>query len=149
MKKLYKFLKLSQSDRHIFWRAYLLMMLVRLGMLLLPFKKLQNLILKANQLKFLARFSPSFTVKDIAIGVNRSARFSPGEVKCLAKALTTAVLMEIYSLPYQTKIGVAKGENNNLEAHAWVESEGKIVIGYLADMSRFIPMSSMGDSLIT
>ena len=107
------------------------------------------MILKTKRLRFLARISPSFTVKDIAIGVNRSARFSPGYVKCLAKALTTAVLMEIYSLPYQTKIGVAKGENNDLQAHAWVESEGKIVMGYLADMSRFIPMSSVRKSLIT
>lgn len=149
MKKLFKFLKFSQSDRKLFLQAYVLMMFVRLGMLLLSFKKLQSLILKANLLRLLASATPNLTAKDIAMAVNRSARFSPGEVKCLAKALTTAVLMEIYSLPYQTKIGVAKGENNNLQAHAWVESEEKIVMGYLADLSRYVAMSSVEDGLIT
>jgi hypothetical protein len=43
----------------------------------------------------------------------------------------------------QLRIGVAKGETGKLEAHAWIESQGKIVIGYLKDLSRFTPLPSL------
>ena len=148
MKKLYRFLKLPRSDQKLFLQAYILMMLVRLGLLLLPFQKLQDLILKTNELRFLGEANHDVGAKDIALSVIRSAKLSPGGVKCLAKALTASMLMKTYGLPYKTNIGVAKGEKNNLEAHAWVESEGKIVVGYLPDLSRYVAMSSAGKGLI-
>lgn len=39
------------------------------------------------------------------------------------------------------KIGVAKSLVGKLEAHAWVESGGEIVIGDLPDLSRYRVLS--------
>ena len=148
MKKLLEFLKLNRGGKNLFLQAYILMSSIRLGLLLLPFRQLQDLILKAHRLKFLAVIAPEASIGAIALAVHRSGKYSPGEVKCLAKALTTAVLMSIYDFPHQIKIGVAKGEDNRLEAHAWVEWEGKVVVGYLPDLSRYRAMSSTGKGLI-
>ena len=39
-------------------------------------------------------------------------------------------------------LGVTKGKGGQLEAHAWVESEGQIVIGGSDSPSRFAPLMS-------
>ena len=140
--------KLNRSGKKLFLQAYILMMLIRLGLLLLPFRRLQDLILNVKRFESIAAVDSQPSPGAIAQSVQRSAKYSPGNVKCLAKALTTAVMMSIYGFPYKVKIGVAKDESNNLEAHAWVESEGKVVVGYLPDLSRYIAMSSTGEGLI-
>ena len=140
--------KLNRSGKKLFLQAYILMMLIRLGLLLLPFRRLQDLILKVKRFESIAAGDSQPSLGAIAQSVHRSARYSPGKVMCLAKALTTAVMMSIYGFPYKIKFGVAKGESNNIEAHAWVESEGKVVVGYLPDLSRYTAMSSTGEGLI-
>jgi hypothetical protein len=41
------------------------------------------------------------------------------------------------------RIGVSKGVKGNLRAHAWVESQGSVVIGELADLSGFSVLPSL------
>lgn len=82
------------------------------------------------------------SVCKIAWAVNAVSRYMPG-VKCLARALTTQVLMSRYGHSCELRIGVAKGEKGTLEAHAWIEHQGRVVMGYLADLSRFIPLPSL------
>lgn len=138
----------ARGGKKLFLQAYIVMCLIRLGLLLLPFNRLQNLILKSKKLTWLEIASSEVTVGAIARAVNRSGKYSPGQPMCLARALTTAVLMSIYGFPYQINIGVAKGESGKIEAHAWVTWEGKVMVGYLPDLSRYIPMSAKGKGLI-
>ncbi|NEQ84407.1 MAG: lasso peptide biosynthesis B2 protein, partial [Moorea sp. SIO2I5] len=65
-------------------------------------------------------------------------------VKCLARALTSYTLMVQYGYVPQLRIGVAKGESGQLEAHAWVENQGLVVIGQLPDLTRFKTLPSLG-----
>ncbi len=147
MKQRFKSLK-SGGGKKLFVQAFTLMLLVRLGLLLLPFSQLQNLIEQTKSWKFLAFDAQNVTTRAIVLAIHRSAKYGPGTTKCLARALTTGVLMSRYGFPYQIKIGVAKGKNNQLEAHAWVESKGAVIVGDLPDLSRYIAMSSTERSLI-
>ena len=146
MKKLFKFLRVG--GKKLFLQAFISMLLVRLGLLLLPFNQLQELIQRAKGLEFLAHDRRNVTIKAIVIAVQRSGRYGMGNAKCLARALTTGILMSIYGFPYKMNIGVAKGEHGNLEAHAWVESKGVIIIGNLPDLTRYTAMSSPEEGLI-
>ena len=146
MKKL--LLLKHKGGKKLFVQTYVFMMLIRLGLFMLPFRQLQDLISQASRLKVLARLSSNTTISAIVLSVNRSSKYSPGNVKCLARALTTAVLMSIYSFPYKVNIGVAKDKDNNLEAHAWVESQGNAIVGNLPDLSRYVAMSPLGENLI-
>lgn len=149
MRKLRRFLRArKRGGKKLFCQGYIVMCLVRLGLFLLPFNRLQSLVLKSKKLEPLAIDRSTVTVSSIARAVNRSGRYSPGKPMCLARALTTAVLMNIYGFPYQIKIGVAKGESGKIEAHAWVTWEGKVMMGNLPDLSRYIPMSAKGQGLI-
>ncbi len=66
----------------------------------------------------------------------------PGGAKCLARALTTQVLLNRQGYLPDLRIGVAKATAGQLEAHAWVEYQGRIVIGQLNDLSRYLPLPS-------
>lgn len=67
----------------------------------------------------------------------------PGGAKCLARALTTQVLMKHSGFSPELCIGVAKGEKGELKAHAWIKYQEYIVIGYLEDLSRYIQLPSL------
>ncbi|MEO1340668.1 MAG: lasso peptide biosynthesis B2 protein [Cyanobacteria bacterium J06635_13] len=146
MKKLLKLLR--TGGKKIFLQAYVVMTVIRLGLLLLPFSRLQDLVLKSEQLTWLAIPGSGQTVRSIVLAVYRSGKYNPGNPLCLARALTTAVLMNIYGFPHQIEIGVARGKDGKIEAHAWVTSEGKVIVGNLPDLSRYTPMSSRGKGLI-
>jgi Transglutaminase-like superfamily len=70
----------------------------------------------------------------------------PGSVKCLAKALTMKTLLNQYNCPSKLIIGVDKNGVNQLEAHAWIEYEGHVVMGQLNDLSRFKPLPNLPQS---
>ncbi len=147
-----QYIHLGKSDRQLLLAAFFLLGLIRLGLLLLPFQTLQKLLVRISKPIYQTdlnyhngigdRVSPK-SISQIILGVNRSSRYMPGKVKCLARALTTQVLMSQHGYSPQLRIGVAKGKSDRLEAHAWVEEQGKVVIGYLQDLARFTPMSSI------
>jgi len=39
--------------------------------------------------------------------------------------------------PADVRIGVVKNETGGLIAHAWVESDGRVVVGDSSDLSRY------------
>jgi hypothetical protein len=49
----------------------------------------------------------------------------------------TQILFARYGFTAKLRIGVAKDGRERLKAHAWVESQGKIVIGNMQDLSRY------------
>jgi Transglutaminase-like superfamily len=136
-RQLFKLAQLKKSDRQAFLEAYLLLSLIRLGLWLLPFGKLQKVLDKITKINSLPRFPLGLQIKQIVAAVDRSSKYSPGNVKCLARALATEVLLTKYGYCPLLKIGVAKGEQGKLEAHAWVEEQEKIVIGDLQDLDKF------------
>jgi hypothetical protein len=145
MKLLFKALHLHNSDRNLLFKTFILLSLVRLGLWLLPFQKLLHLLGKIGQI------SPEQLLKLIPLdrivwAVNLNSFYTLGSVQCLPRALTTQVLMRMHGYAPQLRIGVAKGEQGNLEAHAWIENQGQVVIGYLRDFSRFTPLPSFKGS---
>ena len=49
---------------------------------------------------------------------------------CLTQALAGQVLLERYGYPALVHVGVTKkAKNGTFQAHAWLESDGKVVIG--------------------
>jgi Transglutaminase-like superfamily len=142
MKWLCKCLRIGYGDRTLIISTFVLLASVRLGLWLLRFRILLKISRKISQFNSNSKITQQFSVRKIAWCVDKVSCFMPG-VKCLARALTTQMLMSRYGYNSQLRIGVAKGEQGNLEAHAWVEYQEKVVIGYLPDLYRFISMPSL------
>ena len=142
MKQLRKFKHLTSGERQLLINTFVLLGLVRLGLYLLPFQTLQRIIATISQVKSEHQQVDPTDLGKIVRAVNISSRYMPGDVKCLARALTTQVLMSRHGFLPELRIGVAKGKEGQLEAHAWVENQGQVVIGQLRNLSRFTPMPS-------
>ncbi|MCM1981265.1 lasso peptide biosynthesis B2 protein [Lyngbya confervoides] len=124
-------------------QTFLLLLITRLGLALLSFQTLRALLEKLSGLWLLRRSTPPnpaatpVTIRRIIWAVEKSARLMPGGAKCLAKALVTQTLLERQGCACEFKIGVAKSAEGALEAHAWIEHQGFILMGNLPDLSRY------------
>lgn len=136
LRKLKSLVQMSGGDRLLLSVTLVLLSGIRLGLWLLPFQTLLQGLTKANQIASQWQV-PQVAIAEIIWAVNVISRyFAPGS-KCLARALTTKVLLDWQGHPSDLRIGVAKGKTGQLEAHAWVEVHEQIVMGYLSDLSRY------------
>lgn len=139
MKLLRKLWNLRKIDFYFLFVTFFLLGAIRLGLLLLEFRILLKIVNKLGTIKLpLTNATP----KKIIWGVNVATRYMPGGAKCLARALTTQVLMIHSGYSPELCIGVAKAESGEFEAHAWIKYQGYIVIGYLPDLPRYIQLPS-------
>lgn len=61
--------------------------------------------------------------------VNRTSRHISSANSCLPRALAAHILLKRRGLPVRMYIGVRKDDVGLLRAHAWVESDGVVIIG--------------------
>lgn len=142
MKRLHKLISLTSSDRQLLVKTALLLGIIRLGLWLLPFQTLRRLVVRMTQRTSVQKQN-QVCVNKVVWAVRIVSRYMPGKVKCLARALTTQVLLGQHGYQSQIRIGVAKNQKGQLEAHAWVESQGKIIIGGLKDIGRYTPLATL------
>ena len=63
------------------------------------------------------------------------------DATCLVRAFAGQIMLARRGFPSEVKIGVAFTSEKALEGHAWVEFEGKVIIGYLPDLDRYSKMA--------
>ncbi len=66
------------------------------------------------------------------------------EKPCLPQALAVLYGLRRRQLPAELRIGVARDSESGLLAHAWVDSEGKTVIGDLPAAGTYTPLPPLG-----
>lgn len=134
MSPLRKWLKLPPSERWLLIQAWLLLGAVRVALWLLPFRSVHRWLSRPRA------SSPRFSVERIGWAVAVASVYLPFAT-CLPQALTAQVLLRRYGYAADLKIGVAREDGGRLEAHAWVESAGQIVIGGSASaLARYTPL---------
>ncbi len=126
MARLNKFLRLPFSEKILFIKAWTLLGIIRIGLSLLPFITLKN---------FLKKVGPSITGGDAELSedqlvwvVAAASRLIP-KATCLTQALAIQIFLKQSGREAQVHIGVDQGEGGRLDAHAWVESSGRVLFG--------------------
>lgn len=125
-----KFLDLPKKERQIFLKVFVLLILVRLGLWLLPYKTLQ---------RSLERFFPphipsdpqesvSSPLETIPFAVRATSAYVPSAT-CLTQALTLQTLLGREGIVSKLEIGVTRDDEAGFAAHAWLEAGGRVVIG--------------------
>ncbi len=77
----------------------------------------------------------------IAWAAATASRVVPGGSNCLVRALATGIVLKRYGYPSELKIGVTKPASGRFEAHAWLESDGSVVIGDF-QLDRYTAMAA-------
>lgn len=73
----------------------------------------------------------------------RAADHLSDTYNCLPRALAGYVLLMQYGYQPELRIGVVPGVE--VEAHAWLELDGEVVLGALPEISRFVPFEGVED----
>ena len=136
MKQILKFFRLSPTHRYLLVKSTFLLAVIRLGLFLLPLKRLLGLVGSVKHELTEVSSADNISSNQIAWSVELASRYVPFAT-CLTRALVVQMLFTRDGYPAHLCIGVAKSKEDRLEAHAWVESEGRIVTGGLKDISRF------------
>jgi hypothetical protein len=128
-----RFFRLPPADRRLLVRSLLLLAATRVALWMLPFQTVRRLLARTARPTAAAR-TPTERIS-WAIGV--AQRVIPSAT-CLPQALVGEALLTRAGHPFELRIGVAKTAAGGLHAHAWIESDGRVVVGELVQgLSEF------------
>jgi|SRR5579862_2883708 len=129
-----KFIGLSALDRRLLWRAWFALAFVQVSLLLLP----SRWLLRGRVVDNPAQNPES--IEKLVWSIRSAARFIPGAT-CLTQAIALQHLIARSGRVSRIQVGVRKDETARLRAHAWVEYEGRVVLGG-SDTQQYFPLAA-------
>jgi hypothetical protein len=142
MRVLRKFTCLPPADQRLLVTAALVLGLVGAALRLVSFKKLLYLTEEFSHTTSRRQNPLPPSSERITWAIAAVSRRIPLLSRCLTQAVAAKILLARCGHPALMKIGVSRNENGLLEAHAWVECQGVVVMGAPA-VDHFIPLSSI------
>jgi Transglutaminase-like superfamily len=145
MRSLSKFLALTREERRLLVKAVVLLTLVRLGLGRVSFASLRRLVTGRRSRGYgSARVDRAMT--DLVVwAVDAAGRHVPGRTTCLTRAMTVQAMLARDGHPSRLHVGVVRGQQGRLEAHAWVECDGRIIVGGSpSEIGQFTPLAAFG-----
>jgi hypothetical protein len=137
VRALRRLLALTAIERRLALAALALLAAMRCGLWLLPFRTLYRLAEAAGRARRPPRAAP-VPRERVLWAVAATARFVPRPT-CLVRALAARILLARHGYPSALRLGVARGDGRTIEAHAWLEDEGRVLVGGPVD-ARYVPL---------
>lgn len=134
---------MAPARRSFVVRAAFLVPLVRAGLWLLPFGRLRALVSRPP--KTTVGGNAPQIVADVVWSVVAVSRRVP-RASCLTQALVAERMLADAGIAVELRVGVARDVEGAFEAHAWLEHEGRIVLGEVEGMERFMTLTRRGSA---
>ena len=138
MSRLSKFLCLSSAEKILLFRVWILLGITRLCLSIFRLAILRKLLTGIGP--FVARVDKEFPDGQLVRIVGIASRYFP-KATCLTQALTSQLILKQSGRQAYLHIGVTGSNNGWLKAHAWVESQGRVIIGG-SEFGRFNSLTS-------
>jgi hypothetical protein len=132
-----RLLRLPAQDRALLVSAGLLVLYIRMALWVFSYRIVRQRVNRRRGISVNA-----CPCSRIAWAISTVSRYIPGAT-CLTQALAGEVLLRTYGHQPSFHIGVAKSNSRALEAHAWIEVQGKIILGD-AGIERFTALRAPG-----
>lgn len=129
MRILCRFVELSWQERRLVILAVLFLILLKPALGVFSIKSLLRFSEGALLLRGRLRSRHGASPDGAAWAVSAVACRVPTLAKCLARALALKMLLSVDGYRSFLHIGVARAGSGRLQAHAWLEFEGRILIG--------------------
>lgn len=136
-------MRLSSARRRLLVEAALLLEVIKLGLRLLPFKTLRHLLTRIPESPTSTPEARAF-VDEVVWVIEIASQHLPGNKTCLIRALAAQVLLARRGYPALLHLGVLKSEGGKFQAHAWLESEGEVLIGG-EEAKPFTPLTTLDE----
>ena len=137
MRLISRFLALPSEEKSLLIKASILLWAIRIGLWVLPFRALYSISARGPSKP--KQTNPS--EERIVWAVKAASRYVP-RATCLTQAMTARILLSMYGYCADLRIGVAR-ESNQLKAHAWLEKEGRVLIGGSTCDYRPLPVEGL------
>jgi hypothetical protein len=128
--KLHRFRSRPSEDRRLILRAATILPLTMIGLRLFGFRRWKEWVEKMSQPAYRAAALPSDSQLDTAMRAARAVRSAqlhgPISPNCLERSLTLWWILLHEGVHGELHIGARK-QDGQLEAHAWVELDGRIL----------------------
>ena len=118
-----RFLGHSSWERSLLVEAFVLLYAVRLGLWTVPFRALNS----ATSKSMWSTRHLDIDEQKIIWAVKASSKFVPSAT-CLTQAMAARKMLLNHGYNANLRIGVLR-EDDDLKAHAWLEKDGKVLIG--------------------
>jgi hypothetical protein len=122
--------------------ALRLLWLVRIGLWTVSFRRLRGMLLRMEQS---APEKGGATPDELVWCIEAAKRYVPAAT-CLTCSMAAQVLLRRNGHASTLRIGVARGGPGNLQAHAWVECDGRVVVGEVENLDRYTPLPALGSA---
>lgn len=130
--------ELPPERRRVLLQAAGTLVAVRAALRLLPFATVRRLVSRLARPRA-AREAPPEPAT-VGWAVEAAGRRLLSSHPCLPQALTAQLLLARAGHASRLRIGVARREPEAMQAHAWVECGGEIVVGHLAEHGSYTPL---------
>jgi transglutaminase superfamily protein len=137
-RRLGSFWRLSFSDKRLLMRAALAVVSAKLAIRTLRLPAAQAAVTRSQRFGW---FVMPASVERVIWAVEAAGRAIPGMKNCLVAAVAAEAMLARTGHPCELRIGVAKNAPNELIAHAWLESEGRVLIGEF-ELDRYKPLTA-------
>jgi hypothetical protein len=133
LRLLREYWRLSAVERALVRRAAVSIASYRVALSVLPFRRV---VARTPEPVPRATTSAHLRPDRIAWAVRACARRVPG-ASCLTRALATRWLLAREGVYSTLHYGWRKDERNRLQAHAWIDCEGEVLMGADEDLGTF------------
>ena len=135
-------LRRSRSDMNLFFRAYVLVWLIRSALWFLPFRVLYKWTVQFRKGRIGDCPLDGKSVYKVVWAVSAAARRVP-KATCLTQALATQILLGRRGHRTTLQLGIMKSQAGQFDAHAWVERNGRVLIGLNDTFSQLTRLSPL------
>lgn len=140
--ELKKFVALPTSRRAISIEAVIALGVARLLVLTVPIRWIARRLERRATVPHAQPGEAGDIVREVGWAVRAAAPKTPWKSACLAQALAGKWMLGRRGLDSTIRLGVAKGADGNLQAHAWLCAGDTILTGG-AQVRRFEPLGNL------
>jgi hypothetical protein len=129
-KKLKTFLSLSGRTKWLLFQAIFISGIVKITLLVRPFKKVLNWLGKINIETDKRSHPQSLVIRtEVKTAIVLCNKYTFWQTECYTQALTGKILLKKYNIPSTIYIGFYKDEDGNYKGHAWLRSFDMVLTG--------------------
>jgi hypothetical protein len=139
-----KFCRLNGPDRWLTIRILGLLVIVRIGLWTMPFARMQTFAARLGTRRVSLRCK-RLSPQQLTSLVSVVADYVPG-ASCLTQALVAEAILKRYGYEPVLRIGAGRDPGEAFVAHAWVECDGKVMIGDQPKLRQYATFSQLAST---
>jgi len=137
-----RFLEASWADRWLLFQTSLWLVTIKLGLKIFRFQTVREFLSRVSRQENPEIDPQQASLEKVVWAIERTSRNLPEAINCLPQALTAQVMLNRRGYQSEMIIGAKRNQDSQLQAHAWVEYQGNVIVGKIDDLSQFSPLQN-------